>query len=93
MKRINLSLFSVLLFSTFSTLANKPNVFIDGPVNVCWYQGQQYSEGSLIKQFDWLFQCASRLENEQNGQLIWVKLDAEGNRIEQPKRSTIRINN
>lgn len=93
MKRINLSIISLFLYSTQGFAADKPNVFIDGPLRVCWYQGQQYSEGALIKQFDWIFQCTNRLENEQNGQLMWIKIDNEGNRIEPPVRSNIRIHN
>ncbi|QTH73066.1 DUF1496 domain-containing protein [Pseudoalteromonas xiamenensis] len=92
MKRINLLLLSTLLCATNSYAAETPRVFVDMPRRVCWYQGQEYSEGSLIKQFDWIFICASRHENEENGNLIWVKIDNEGNRIDKPKRVNVRIN-
>ncbi|CCQ10972.1 hypothetical protein PALB_18460 [Pseudoalteromonas luteoviolacea B = ATCC 29581] len=85
-------LFFLCLIPFTNQAKEKTNVFIDAPINVCWHNGLQYSEGALIKQFDWLYECAARHENEQNGVLIWVKIDNEGYRVIKPKKNTIRVN-
>ncbi|MFC3034795.1 DUF1496 domain-containing protein [Pseudoalteromonas fenneropenaei] len=86
--------FSTLLCAGSSSANNRlePRVFIDKPQNVCWYNGAEYSEGAVIKQLDWLFACEPRFRHEQNGVVIWVRIDEEGKRIEPENRATININ-
>lgn len=70
---------------------HKTSVFIDEPQNVCWFQGQKYSEGSLIKQFDMLFTCSNKFPRQVNSRLMWVKADQSGNAIKVDPERTIRV--
>ncbi|MBE0371061.1 DUF1496 domain-containing protein [Pseudoalteromonas sp. MMG013] len=70
---------------------HKNTVFIDEPLNVCWYQGQKYSEGALIKQFDMLFACSNKHPKQTNSRVVWVKADASGVPIKLDPERTIRV--
>ncbi|KAF7764514.1 hypothetical protein PCIT_b0534 [Pseudoalteromonas citrea] len=94
MRKLTLTAFGVMLIAP-QLLAldtnHKKSVFIDQPTDVCWYQGQQYSEGSLIKQFDMLFACAKKLPRQNNSRLVWVKANASGVPIKLDPERTIRV--
>lgn len=57
---------------------------------VCWYQGQEYSEGAVLNLDSRQLICGSKFENEDNGRLIWLVLDEEGQPI-RPKRGGSKI--
>ncbi|RJE72216.1 DUF1496 domain-containing protein [Pseudoalteromonas citrea] len=94
MRNLTLTAFAVMLTAP-ELLAldtnHEKSVFIDQPMNVCWYQGQQYSEGSLIKQFDMLFACAKKHPRKNSHSLVWVKANASGVPIKLDPERTIRV--
>ncbi|NLR15751.1 DUF1496 domain-containing protein [Pseudoalteromonas peptidolytica] len=78
-----------------SVLALSPHelrLYGELPKRVCWYQGQSYSEGALLQQFDMLFVCAPKKHNEDNGQLIWIKADTSGKPIRPEIIKKIQVN-
>ncbi|MEJ6476367.1 DUF1496 domain-containing protein [Pseudoalteromonas piscicida] len=89
-----LGLITICLIS-LPTLAKTPaelRLYGELPKQVCWYQGQSYSEGALLIQFDMLFVCAPKKYNEENSKLVWLKADASGNPIRPEISDKIRVN-
>ncbi|CAH9050746.1 hypothetical protein PSECIP111951_00254 [Pseudoalteromonas holothuriae] len=64
---------------------------LETPQRVCWYQGAQYSEGALIKQFDLLFICSHKYENQPQSQLVWQRANEQGRPIRLDPVKTIRV--
>jgi hypothetical protein len=93
MKYFTLTALGILLTSPklYALDTRKNAVFIDQIMNVCWYQGQKYSEGSLIKQFDMLFTCAIKPSQKNSNSLMWVKANASGDPIKLDLERTIRV--
>ncbi|MCF6434302.1 MULTISPECIES: DUF1496 domain-containing protein [Pseudoalteromonas] len=91
---IYIALFTLLLTTTQARAVdtNHKNVtLLEMPYNVCWYQGVQYSEGSLIKQLEHTFVCTHKYVNQPQSQLVWLKADKEGQPIRLDPVKTIRV--
>jgi len=54
-------------------------VVVDGNIGkrVCYYQDQAYSEGALLQVGEMYMVCQAANKFETNGQLKWIKLEAE----------------
>ncbi|MEM0515915.1 DUF1496 domain-containing protein [Pseudoalteromonas sp. YIC-827] len=84
-----------------STLANevhnktgaRAHVLVDVPTApACWYQGQRYSEGALLIMEEVLKICARKHPHEENGSLIWRRVDTKGEPIYPQSQNRIRVN-
>ena len=81
-----------LQISSANPSSNKTNLFLDNLTPVCWYKDAKYSEGSLIVMAEKLFVCASKFDNQTNGQLTWRIADENGQPIPHKPKKSIRIN-
>ncbi|BBN83423.1 hypothetical protein PA25_34080 [Pseudoalteromonas sp. A25] len=90
---ITLSVLLITATYSFAVDSNHEKVtLLETPQRVCWYQGEQYSEGALIKQFDLLFICSHKYSNQPQSQLVWLKANKEGQPIRLDPTKTIRVN-
>ena len=58
----------------------------------CWYDNKRYSEGALIQIHSFILLCALKTPDHNNSQLIWLKIDKQGNAIYPKKPKTITVN-
>ncbi|ASM56047.1 MULTISPECIES: YnjH family protein [Pseudoalteromonas] len=58
----------------------------------CWYDNKRYSEGALIQIHSFTLICGAKFVQHNNSQLIWLKLDKQGNAIYPTKPATITVN-
>jgi hypothetical protein len=89
---ITLSVLFVSANSVFAVDSNHRNIaLLENPERVCWYQGQQYSEGAMIKQFDIYFVCSHKFANQENSRLVWLKANEQGEPVRLDRVNTIRV--
>ncbi len=57
----------------------------------CWYDNKRYTEGALIQVHSFTLLCGAKNPQQNNSQLIWLKIDKQGNAIypSQPKKITV----
>jgi hypothetical protein len=57
----------------------------------CWYDNKRYTEGALIQVHSFTLLCGAKIPQHNNSQLIWLKIDKQGNAIypSQPKKITV----
>lgn len=90
--------FSCLVFSSLSSAnVTKTRSVIDASQFVnndgsCWYDNKRYSEGALLQIHSFTLICGAKYPQHSNSQLMWLKLDKEGNPIYPPKRKKITVN-
>jgi len=58
----------------------------------CWYDNKRYSEGALIQIHSFTLSCGAKTPEHNNSQLIWLKIDKQGNTIYLKKPKTITVN-
>jgi len=58
----------------------------------CWYDNKRYSEGALIQIHSFTLLCGAKTPEHNNSQLIWLKIDKQGNAIYPKKPKTITVN-
>ena len=58
----------------------------------CWYDNKRYSEGAILQVHSVTLICAAKYPQHNNSQLIWLKLDKQGNLIYPKKPATITVN-
>jgi len=58
----------------------------------CWYDNKRYSEGALIQIHSFTLLCGSKNPQHSNSQLIWLKIDKQGNAIYPTTPKTITVN-
>lgn len=58
----------------------------------CWYDNKRYSEGALIQVHSFTLMCAAKIPQHNNSELIWFKLDKQGNIIYPKKPQSITVN-
>ncbi len=62
---------------------NRTAVIVDGDntnQRLCYYQGQAYSEGSLLEVGGFLLRCENATDFETNGRLKWQSYSPEESR-------------
>lgn len=77
---IALCLFSMSSFSADKVVKTpiKPLVVVDSSSashRICYYQGEAYSLGAVIKVDDYLLRCQAENDFETNGAVIWMALE------------------
>lgn len=58
----------------------------------CWYDDKRYSEGALLHIHSFTLICQAKRPEHNNSELIWLKLDKQGNAVYPTKAKTIRVN-
>lgn len=81
--------------SSANTIKTRP--FVDATQLVsthteCWYDNKRYSEGALLQVHSITLVCAAKHPQHNNSQLMWLKLDKQGNLIYPKKPATITVN-
>lgn len=91
-----ITIFCLLQSSISHAEPAKTHAFVDasefiGTKASCWYDNKRYSEGSLIQIHSFTLVCGIKEPNNPNSQLIWLKLDKQGNTIypDTPKKITV----
>ncbi|BED91077.1 DUF1496 domain-containing protein [Pseudoalteromonas sp. MM1] len=60
--------------------------------DICWYDNKRYSEGALIQVQSFVLVCAAINSQQNNRELIWLKLNKNGNVVYPAKPKTITVN-
>lgn len=80
-------------FVSYSAVPKDNNILLNtSQIKLCWYEGKQYSQGAMIKQFDIFFVCSHRFDNQLNSELVWRKANKNGKPIKIDQGAKISVN-
>jgi len=95
--RISIFLLFFLVFSHIATAKDTPLVVLDGDsaltnAKVCWYENKRYTEGAIIAVANSMLICATKTDHLSNSDLMWYRLNENGDIIYPKQAKTIRVN-